>query len=582
MLIGFQNGTTTFVVAASSVDVLTSWWNSLPSDFDQLITDKRQADFVDLLAVDGGLFNWDTPIYIFEHTDSVTASRFIELNQIEIVSIHTLDDHRDVMVKDIVRDNPLALIDGSRETIRELHGLDEHDKWDTRTEAEKEQQIKIDKLQQQAGDQLTGNSFSPRPSNSKGAIKVTDVKQDNQGNLDVLARKQHDIGNAEFSGAYDFVFDLDQVDIEVAKQTAFDVAAKLDPNDTELADKITELFATTEIHDELRDLAKRIVYSLTHQAWFMVQEPINVTTTDEAIEVIEERLKVFEGVLVPETIKEMLDVSVANINAPTPKPEDFTFTFNEKLTAAPSMRGIGTPIFNFGVNETGPNNGMFSIRQAIPYLERFGLSHVSVPLFSYEVDPTDVNYKADIRQALIDFGFIETNDNIPAPIVPERDGEMLAPEEFERYFAGDGTSAVDGTSYNGEAIVGKSEKDYAVEMEPGFGEKGANLQQDTDMHRVSISKIMQPMRDYLIKVGLTESDHIEIGKFNGYVFNDVYRVLTLEAEDTIIDDMSYNLDYNGASVTENGTKSVVLSKKNNASTAVLVIKNDGVYRIYKM
>lgn len=193
----FKDSVALVVMAADDVDTLNSWFESLT---DNVLSGVNifTPTFIDFLQVDV-IKGLKSPCKVFTFEDEAARDSWTKSLAIEIVNQADAVDYQiDMFTNQEIKDNPnfqdrqWQHEHGSK-TIAEIHGLtDDNDRWDRRTEGEKEQERLLrEKMHQaqQAG-KVTGDSFDPNATKSEDdGLRVIGGRQVG-GHLSVIAVKK--------------------------------------------------------------------------------------------------------------------------------------------------------------------------------------------------------------------------------------------------------------------------------------------------------------------------------------------------------------------------------------------------------
>jgi hypothetical protein len=138
-------------------------------------SDKYLSDMM-MHLTDPDIQGFQASVAIFEHSSSEQQDQFIEKYEILIGTRARAVDRNVDMVN---YDAPDPWLDGDDErTIEQINGLDKEDRWDKRTEEERDADRQMKKMMDEMkkkGELSNDDSFSPRKPKS-GEVHVTDVR----------------------------------------------------------------------------------------------------------------------------------------------------------------------------------------------------------------------------------------------------------------------------------------------------------------------------------------------------------------------------------------------------------------------
>jgi hypothetical protein len=198
MLYGFRKDGLETVVTAShgNTPILYKWYEDLAKDDDTFIG-RRQTEFMDKFTHEFGRVRED--VFVFSHKDTAQQEAFITKYQITILNPQNAWDRHDDMVD---FDAPDYYDVSETRTIEELEGLTEgNDRWDRRTDEQKEADKKMKEMIEQLkkdGQMSSDGSFSRRkPKKGEGDLAHVDeirTTRNADGTIsidNVLARKDY-------------------------------------------------------------------------------------------------------------------------------------------------------------------------------------------------------------------------------------------------------------------------------------------------------------------------------------------------------------------------------------------------------
>ena len=517
------------------------------------------------------------PVYIFEFKSDTDRDAFVDTHDINTVGgIHLIDYHNDMM--EFAAPDPM--LDNSK-TISEEYDLDASDKWDERTEAEKtaakDHKAKVDNMAKRAGGAMTGSSFDPNMGGgSSGTFDIGTITVDGS-NVSVKATKRAGVTTTSDSEPSD-PFVRDEDDSTPTDEMIADLGnAVFDQFGKDRCYTFIESDFGDRTIGELRNIIRSaILNAKIEEALIPVTD---ATDIDAAVDVVRGRIEAISD-LSPEEVAAVMESAEEKMRAPRPSPSDFIIFENAKLTASDGMRGEGIPIIHIVKSET---NEHFPVNECIPYFEEYGLSMVSSGLFSYEVRNTDVKYESDIMAFMANLGFAIDPAAMPAAIMPTlAAGGTLTSEEVAKALAGNGTTTVEGTGSFGKHQIGKSEEDYANDIDLGVvGDVGASIPQDANLTLTA----WEDLPDYLQTAYDTFDTHpskVLFGDFAGMTLADAYTVLSLSDGDTLWKEASANIRVIGGAKTDT-SESIVVQRDNPAAVGIIAITSgNGAVKIYRL
>ena len=195
MLFGYNTQPrTTVVTAGHTLEEYQAWFASLNHE-GALYTSARETEMFEHLMND----EWTdlkTTVYVFEFDHDYKQAEFARVHDIVIMPrMNAIDRNSDM---DYLSKGDTFLDD--KRTIAEIHGLEDNDPWDNRTDEEKAaDKIMSDRMKElQAADKISGDSFSPT---AKGGVAVTDIqattKADGTLSIDGINAVKHNGNEAE-------------------------------------------------------------------------------------------------------------------------------------------------------------------------------------------------------------------------------------------------------------------------------------------------------------------------------------------------------------------------------------------------
>ena len=574
MLYGYSRNNETVVTAGKTVKDFEGWYQRILEGDTEFYASQKATDFMDHMT-NPEFKGYRHPAYIFTHTNNDEQNKFIDKHDIKILPpLQAKDFMLDMMaeVEESLR-NEFNL--RTPQTIGELAGIEENDPWDPRTEAEKEEAKKqekvTDELRKRLGDHVTGQSFDPNPrSGAQDGVKITDIFNAG-GKINVSAKKFGDKASNALSAAAKVLGRKTEgavTDEMLEKAEKQFQSVEYSPEEIE---RIKEQFdfADEEHRKAYVDLAQSEAKRLKlGKALSPVEGDMS---HDEIKTEVRKRLDEIEELTDEErdSIMEGVDIK---LNTPTPKPADYRFTLNQRLTDEPAMRGAGTPIFSFAKNPFGPNDGKFGTGD-LPLLlpKETGFDLVSGEIYEYTGGTADEG-----RDWLIQRGFVEDHTVIPNNPAQRkaRDGRSLpSPEDFAKALAGNGTSTVNATESWGRKVVGMESHPEVETINPGLvGTKGAVLPMLDGVKEIAFDDLPVGIKNAigkdledLNKAGkvLKMGDYIGVSIAGGSLFP------VIETPDLKIrDDLSGNVrDHGGVEI--NGSKTRIMAKDNERFKGVI-------------
>ena len=577
MLYGYTKNGTTVVTAAETVMELEGWYQRILEKTPNNVTEHRATGFMDHLS-DPDFLGYRHPAYIFEHDSADQQDDFITQNSIKIFPPMRARDFMLDMVAKV--DDKLQSDYHKRDnrTIGEVTGLDEHDPFDKRSEAEREtaklNEKRTDELRKRLGDHVTGQSFDPNPRGGDGGgLNITEIF-DAGGAINVKGMKFGPGTNGSAPKIEKQKVEYDLTDDEL----------------NQLVDKLQEVGYTPEQLEKLKGqfdltdnehrqaLAEVAVEELKSKKVHQALAPIpGVTEREEVIETVQNKLDAIEE-LTDEERGALMEGVIQKLDTPTPKPGDYRFALDHELTAEPAMRGAGTPIFVFGKYTFGPNEGKFGLSDLgllFPPGDVFDM--VSGSIYEYTGPGTADDAVAD----LVSRGFLEDpsvlGKKADADIGSKSNGLMPTPEDFAKALAGNGTSTVDGTDSWGREAVGIVDHAETDLIEPGIkGEVGAVLEVTDGLRKVKADELDPMIKNALGKDFQDLEDagkQIKIGRYNGIAIAGNQVMFPETPDYKIRNDLTSNVrDHGGVSF--NGVTVRVFTRSNERYRGIVVYEGE--------
>ena len=594
MRYGFTRGATTVVVgAAQTVVELETWYESVRGSNDGYLKD-RPSSFMDHLR-DADLKGYKHPAYIFDFATVEDLENFTTVQQVTVLPHYSVKDfHEDMLAE---KRGSLGYSDhdlSDNRTLEEMHGLDQEDRFDKRSDEAKQAALdgknKVDQMKKRVGDSVTGSSFDPNPRGGPvddGTFSVTGVSVGQNNSVAVSATKRAGVTTAPVQVSSQQMIDDDEDNLQEESE-----AASVDTLAQDLLaagfseEKVDAWRAQVESTPDIdmQQITAQVKATIVNRKIQKALEPVaGVTSVDQAIDIVEDRLNQIPE-LTPDRAKQLRDAAYANMTAPKPKPGDYKFAQNQKLTDLRSMRGEGTPIFHLEVNKMGPNLGKFSVHDGAILIETFGLNMVSNGIFAYEVREDDPKYQADARQHLIDSGFVEDTGILPVAVQPKvGGGKHLRPEDFRKALAGDGTSAVEGTESYGKNQLGKSEKDYIEEMKPGLiGDRAATIDQDGMLAKAKWDELPEELRKALETAIAKPPKEVLIGRYSGVTIGDGNTIMVLGPDDKLVDTACINIRHLGETRIPGGSTALAVVRDQRGAYGFVVVQGKKDLKIYTL
>ena len=577
MLYGYTKNGTTVVTAAETVMELEGWYQRILEKTPNNVTEHRATGFMDHLS-DPDFLGYRHPAYIFEHDSADQQDDFITQNSIKIFPPMRARDFMLDMVAKV--DDKLQSDYHKRDnrTIGEVTGLDEHDPFDKRSEAEREtaklNEKRTDELRKRLGDHVTGQSFDPNPRGGDGGgLNITEIF-DAGGAINVKGMKFGPGTNGSAPKIEKQKVEYDLTDDEL----------------NQLVDKLQEVGYTPEQLEKLKGqfdltdnehrqaLAEVAVEELKSKKVHQALAPIpGVTEREEVIETVQNKLDAIEE-LTDEERGALMEGVIQKLDTPTPKPGDYRFALDHELTAEPAMRGAGTPIFVFGKYTFGPNEGKFGLSDLgllFPPGDVFDM--VSGSIYEY----TGPGTADDAVAHLVSRGFLEDpsvlGKKADADIGSKSNGLMPTPEDFAKALAGNGTSTVDGTDSWGREAVGIVDHAETDLIEPGIkGEVGAVLEVTDGLRKVKADELDPMIKNALGKDFQDLEDagkQIKIGRYNGIAIAGNQVMFPETPDYKIRNDLTSNVrDHGGVSF--NGVTVRVFTRSNERYRGIVVYEGE--------
>lgn len=196
MLYGYKRkeSISTVVGAALNKEELNTWYDGVGSEH---FTDAYQTDMMQHMT-DDEFQPFQSLIYVFEHESADQQDAFIQKHQL-LIGTHARAVDRCIDMINYDAPDEYDILD--ERTIEQKYGLDIEDKYDRRTDAQKEEDLQMREhiKELKAQDKLSSDSFSaPKKDN----VYVTDIRSsvDADGNVqldNVLAVKVEDEAKSE-------------------------------------------------------------------------------------------------------------------------------------------------------------------------------------------------------------------------------------------------------------------------------------------------------------------------------------------------------------------------------------------------
>jgi len=591
MLYGYTNGNVTVVGAATSVMELEGWYQRVMEEVSGLFSSRRETEIMDLFT-NSEFTGYQHPAYIFTHISDDEQNSFIETHEIKIIpSMHVKDRMLDMMA--LVNDDLRSGFDlRDSRTIGELAGIaDEsaHDPWDKRTEAEKEaaksNEKRTDELRKRLGDHVTGQSFDPNPrSGSQDGLKITEIFGDAQGGMNIKGRKFGSGSGTKSSDPLKNIAEkmrelvVGKKDETITDEMIEAAGAKLDEVGY-TADEIIKIKDNFDLNDidGRREYVEIANQENRRKKLAAALAPVEGSKSkEEILEEVKSKLSDIDGISSDE-IDDLMGAVEAKLDQPTPKPGDYKFALNQRLTNEPAMRGAGTPIFTFAKNENGPNKGSFNMSD-LPLLFPVAGGFDMVSGNIYEFTGGTAEDGVDILRTR---GFIEDPDIIEAerPKLVQATGAYVPTlDDFAKVLAGNGTSTASITDSWGRIVVGMVSDPELEELSAGIsGEQGAVLDQFAGVKNVKFDELPASIKNVIGKdLMALESEwgkQLKIGDYNGVNVASSNRFPLIEtASHKIRNDISGNVqDFGGVRVEDNVVR--IFSRDNQRYKGVVVFES---------
>lgn len=189
MLYGYhKEPNITVVTAALNRAEFDAWYGACDNEF---VSDRYETNSFEHLTNDE-LTPFKSTVFIFEHATPEDRQKFAEKHGLLIGTYARAVDRCTDMV---LYDAPDHYDVNETRTIEELNGLDKEDRWDRRSDEEKEADKKMKEMideMKKKGEISNDDSFAPRKKEGD-AVNVTDVRTsinaDGTIDIDVLATK---------------------------------------------------------------------------------------------------------------------------------------------------------------------------------------------------------------------------------------------------------------------------------------------------------------------------------------------------------------------------------------------------------
>ena len=586
MKYGYTKDKMTVVGAATTVMDFEGWYQEIAEGASGLFSARKETDFMTHLT-DPEFKGYLHPAYIFEHTSNDERDAFIEKNEITVVTKS--------QVKDRMLDM-MALADESlrsgfdlrdERTIGELSGLDDadHDPWDRRSEEEKAQadaqEKRTDELRKRLGDHVTGQSFDPNPrGGAAGGLNINEIFDGGDGSINVKGRKFGDSSKTAdpLKGVADMMKNIigGKKKDEISDELIDSMSAKLAEvgYSEEEIEAVKKNFDFTD-NDHRKQFVDIVGQEHRKKKLADALSPVEGNLSrEEILSTVEQRLSEIDGITAEE-MDGLMGAVAAKLDQPMPKPDDYRFAVNHKLTAEPAFRGEGTPIFNFGKNQEGTNKGNFGISD-LPLLlpKDSGFDMVSGHLYEFTGGSIE-----DGRAYLTSRGFIEDPDLLEEGKVEIKKVDTTyvpTPEDFAKVLAGNGTSTASVTDSWGRIEVGMTSDPEMEYIEPGIqGERGAVLDQFDGVKTVAFDDlpfIFKTTIGTALQEMVDAGKVIKMGNYNGVNIANSDRYPVMETgTHKIRDDISGNIkDFGGVRVGDVTTR--IIARANNRYKGAVVFE----------
>lgn len=588
MLYGYCDGLKTVVTAGKSVVEFEGWYQKILEGDDAFYKSQKATDFMDHMT-NPDFKGYRHPAYIFEHNSEGEQSAFVDKHNVLILPPFQAKDFMLDMMAEVEESLRNEFNLRTPQTIGELAGIEENDPWDPRSESEieaaKKQEKVSDELRKRLGDHVTGQSFDPNPrSGVEDGMKITDIFNSG-GKINVSARK-FGSGSKAANPLSAAAKKLSEQLTGAVTQDMFDRAER---QFTEVGYSSEEIEKIKEQFDFANEEHQKAYVDLAHSEAKRLKlgkalSPVEGDMThDEIKSEVEKRLREIEELTDEERGEIMKGVDV-KLNTPTPKPADYRFALNQRLTDEPAMRGEGTPIFSFAKNPFGPNGGKFGTGD-LPLLlpKSTGFDLVSGEIYEYTGGTADEG-----RDWLIQRGFVEDHTVVPTNVQKKSAGDgrpLPTPEDFAKALAGNGTSCASVTDSWGRKVVGMESNPEVDVIKPGIvGNKGAVQPMLDGMVETAFDDLPASLKsaigvdlEALNKAGKTikMGDYVGMGMAGGTLFP------LIETPDyKIRDDLSGNVkDYGGVEL--GGSTTRIMSRDNARMYGVVVYEGKDEVLIVK-
>ena len=172
----------TVVTAAPTMDLFQEWFDNLPAEVDETFSDIRMINGLDVMMYAEVFDDLDKTTVIVTHQSHDARDHFAQNQRLEVVSRSKAISHQGNMEMDKHEDAWMS--ENADVPLGELHGLNDDDPFDKRTEEQKEQQEQLKKAIKEAEKRgtLTGDSWG---GSKEGGVGIQGAHRDDKGNIDV-------------------------------------------------------------------------------------------------------------------------------------------------------------------------------------------------------------------------------------------------------------------------------------------------------------------------------------------------------------------------------------------------------------
>lgn len=182
MLYGITDGDTGLIVAAADEPTeFDAFASALPGD--DLLSAWEFAGTIEMLT-EARFKGFKRPPLVISHTDGAQRDTFVAKHSIELCLPNALRDKQRHMLLVNAPDRYATRPESERgKTLAEIHGLTERDRWDRRTEEQKEFDAKMKAMAEEMRKkgELTGSSFGPGAATGADGVTPKETSKPKDG-----------------------------------------------------------------------------------------------------------------------------------------------------------------------------------------------------------------------------------------------------------------------------------------------------------------------------------------------------------------------------------------------------------------